>query len=180
MVSFCLGVAAENIHQDQHMSHLPNIHVYLPSKKNIFVFERSHQVDLPKEAVGLVLESVVVTCSTPETKVLTEEIYEGVVSIFRVARDLCREGDENIADFVTVLRRSTPIMIMIIQTVLSVQTLSCCRPFALPEEEVSTDEITGTVQQEGWGWRCHAPPPNSFSKIIYFLRENYKMALFFI
>ena len=86
--SFCLGVAAENIHQDQHMSHLPNIHVYLPTKKNIFVFERSHQVDLPREAVGLVLESVVVTSSIPETKVLTEEIYVGVVMKF-TSHQLC-------------------------------------------------------------------------------------------
>ena len=56
--SFCLGVVAEDIHQDQHMSHLPNIHMYLPSEQNIYLFERAHQVDLPKEAVGLVLESV--------------------------------------------------------------------------------------------------------------------------
>lgn len=59
-----------------------------------------HQLDLPKEAVGLVLESVVVTSSTPETILLTEEIYEGVVSVFREARDLCIEGDENITDYV--------------------------------------------------------------------------------
>ena len=74
--------------------------MYLPSAQNIYLFERVHQVDLPKEAVGLVLESVV-TSSAPETIVLTEEIYEGVVSVFREARDLCIEGDENITDFVT-------------------------------------------------------------------------------
>lgn len=98
---FCLGVAAEDIQQDQHTSHLPNIYMYLPSKKNIFLFERAHQVDLPKEAVGLVLESVVITSSAPETIVLTEEIYEGVVNVFREARDLCVEGDENITHYAT-------------------------------------------------------------------------------
>ena len=98
---FCLGVAAEDIQQDQHTSHLPNIYMYLPSEKNIFLFERAHQVDLPKEAVGLVLESVVITSSAPETIVLTEEIYEGVVNVFREARDLCVEGDENITDYAT-------------------------------------------------------------------------------
>ena len=56
---------------------------------------------LPKEAVGLVLESVVITSSAPETIVLTEEIYEGVVNVFREARDLCVEGDENITDDAT-------------------------------------------------------------------------------
>ena len=78
-----------------------NIHIYLHSKQNIYLFERARQVDLPKEAVGLVLESVVVTSSAPETILLTEEIYEGVVSIFREARDLCIEGDNNITDYVT-------------------------------------------------------------------------------
>ena len=62
---FCLGVVAEDIHQDQHMSHLLNIHMYLPSEQNIYLSERAHQVDLAKKAVGLVLESVVVTSSAP-------------------------------------------------------------------------------------------------------------------
>ena len=71
------------------------------AEQNIYLFERAHQVNLPKEAVGLVLESVVVTSSAPETIVLTDEIYEGVVSVFREARDLCIEGDENVTDYVT-------------------------------------------------------------------------------
>jgi len=98
---FCLGVAAGDIHQDQHESLAKHPYIYLPSKQNIYLFERARQVDLPKEAVGLVLESVVVTSSAPETILLTEEIYEGVVSIFREARDLCIEDDKNITDYVT-------------------------------------------------------------------------------
>ena len=53
---FYLVVAAEDIHQDQHVETLPKISIYLSSEENIFLFERAHQIDTPKEAVGLVLE----------------------------------------------------------------------------------------------------------------------------
>ena len=74
------------------------------------------------------------TSSAPETMVLTEQIYEGVVGVFREARGLCIEGDENIIDYVTEDDSDDDSNR---QTVLSVQTLSRCRPFALPEEEIS-------------------------------------------
>ena len=53
----------------------------LTTEQNIFLFEIAHQVDIPKEAVGLVLESVEVTSS--ETIPLTEEVFEGLVNLFR-------------------------------------------------------------------------------------------------
>ena len=65
----------------------------------IFTFEKAHQVDIPKETVGLVLESLEVASS--EVILLTEEVYEGVVNVFREARDLCIEGDDNGVDLTT-------------------------------------------------------------------------------
>ena len=60
---FYLGVAAEDIYQDQHVEILPKISIYRPSEQNIFLFEIAHQVDILKEAVGLVLESLEVASS---------------------------------------------------------------------------------------------------------------------
>lgn len=42
---FYLGVVAEDIYQDQHIAYLPKINIFLPSKQNIFLFERTGQVD---------------------------------------------------------------------------------------------------------------------------------------
>ena len=95
---FYLGVAAENIYQDQHRAYLPKINIFYPSEQNIYLFERNDQVDLPKEAVGLVLDAL--TPAASEEIILPEEIYEGVVSVFRETRDLCIEGDESITDSV--------------------------------------------------------------------------------
>ena len=96
--TFYLGVSADDIYQDQHVEHLPKINIYLPSEQNIFLFEIAHQVDLPEEAVRLVLDSLEVTSS--EVLLLTGEVYEGVVNVFKEARDLCIEGDDNGADLV--------------------------------------------------------------------------------
>ena len=93
---FYLGVAAQDIHRDQHRSHLPKINIFIPSEQNIFLFERKDQVDLPKEAVGLVLDAL--TPPASEEITIPEEIYEGVVSVFREARELCIEGDECMTD----------------------------------------------------------------------------------
>ena len=95
---FYLGVAAEDIYQDQHRAYLPKINIFYPSEQNIYLFERNDQVDLPKEAVGLVLDAL--TPAASEEIILPEEIYEGVVSVFRETRDLCIEGDESITDSV--------------------------------------------------------------------------------
>ena len=96
---FYLGVAAKDIYQDQHVEILPKINIYLPSEQNTFLFEIAHQVDIHKEAVGLVLECIEVASS--ETILLTEEVYEGVMNVFREARDICIEGDDNGIDLVT-------------------------------------------------------------------------------
>lgn len=96
---FYLGVAAEDIYQDQHVEILPKINIYLPSEQNIFLFEIAHQVDIHKEAVGLVLECIEVASS--ETILVTEEVFEGVMNVFREARDICIEGDDNGIDLVT-------------------------------------------------------------------------------
>ena len=66
---FYLGVAAEDIYHDQHVEILSKINIYLPS------LEIAHQVDIPEEIVGLVLESLEVASS--EAILLTEEVYEG-------------------------------------------------------------------------------------------------------
>ena len=66
---FYLGVAAEDIYHDQHVEILSKINIYLPS------LETAHQVDIPEETVGLVLESLEVASS--EAILLTEEVYEG-------------------------------------------------------------------------------------------------------
>ena len=92
---FYLGVAAQDIHQDQHRSHMPKINIFIPSEQNIFLFERKDQVDLPKEAVGLVLDAF--TPPASEEIILPEEIYK-VVSVFREAREPCIEGDECVTD----------------------------------------------------------------------------------
>ena len=48
--------------------------------------------------MGLVLDAL--TPAASEEIILPEEIYEGVVSVFRETRDLCIEGDESITDSV--------------------------------------------------------------------------------
>ena len=78
---FYLGVAAEDVCQDQQSEILPKINIYLPSEQNIFLFEKAHHVDMPKEAVGLVLEYLEVVSS--KEILVTEEVYEGVVNVFR-------------------------------------------------------------------------------------------------
>lgn len=97
---FYLEVAAEVIYQDQHVAILPKINIYLPSEQNIFlIFEIAHQIYIPKEAVGLVIESLEVASS--EATLLTEEVYEGVVNVLREVRDLCMEVHDNGVDLVT-------------------------------------------------------------------------------
>ena len=75
---FYLGVAAEDIYQDQHVEILPKINIYLPSEQDIFLFETAHQDDIPKKAVELSLESLEVASN--KAILLTEEVYEGVVN----------------------------------------------------------------------------------------------------
>lgn len=48
----------------------------------------------------MVFEFVMIILSVSEIIVLIEEIYEGVVNVFREVRDFCVEGDENIIDYV--------------------------------------------------------------------------------
>ena len=105
----------------------------LTTEQNIFLFEIARQVDIPKEAVGLVLESVEVTSS--ETIPLTEEVFEGLVNLFRKARGLCIDGDDNGVDLVT--EEADCFDDDINKTVLSVLTLSHCLLHELPKEEVS-------------------------------------------
>ena len=83
---FYLGVAAEDIYQDQHVEILPEINIYLPSEQDIFLFEIVHQDDIPKKAVVLSLESLDVASN--KAILLTEEVHKGVVNFFREARDL--------------------------------------------------------------------------------------------
>ena len=71
---FYLGVAAEEIYQDQNIEILPKINIYIPSEQNIFLFERAHQVDMPKEVVGLVPQSLEV--ASIKAILLNEEVYE--------------------------------------------------------------------------------------------------------
>ena len=47
----------------------------------------------------MVLESLEVASS--DTILLTKDVYEGVVNVFREARDPCIEGDDNGVDLVT-------------------------------------------------------------------------------
>lgn len=49
--------------------------------------------------MGLVLDALSLLAS--EEILLPEEIYEGVVSFFREARDLCIEGDESATDSIS-------------------------------------------------------------------------------
>ena len=63
---FYLEIAAEEICKDQHVEILAKINIYIPSEQNIFVFEIALQVDIPKEVVGLVLESLEVASSEAE------------------------------------------------------------------------------------------------------------------
>lgn len=49
--------------------------------------------------MGLVLDALSLPAS--EEILLPEEIYEGVVSFFREARDLCIEGDESATDSIS-------------------------------------------------------------------------------
>ena len=54
---FYLGVPAADIVQDQQMTHLPNIHIFVPSEQNTYMFVKKQQGNIPKEAVGLVLQT---------------------------------------------------------------------------------------------------------------------------
>ena len=63
---FYREVAAEEICEDQHVEILAKINIYMLSEQNIFVFEIALQVDIPKEVVGLVLESLEVASSEAE------------------------------------------------------------------------------------------------------------------
>ena len=86
LTPFYLGVAAEDIYQDKHIEILPKINIYLLSEQDIFLSEIAHQDDIPKKAVGLSLESLEVASN--KAILLTEEVYEGVMNVFREARDL--------------------------------------------------------------------------------------------
>jgi hypothetical protein len=88
-VPFCLGVTTVNIAQDQHQLHLPGIDIYLPSENDISLFEKKIRSNVPKEAVKLVLKQLSPICD--QLKV-SEEIYEGLIEVFRDERDLCVEG----------------------------------------------------------------------------------------
>ena len=90
-VPFYLGVTTVNIVQDQHQLHLPDIDIYLPSENDIFLFEKKFRSNVPKEAVKLVLRQLSPICDQL-TLPLSEEIYEGLIEVFRDERDLCVEG----------------------------------------------------------------------------------------
>ena len=148
---FYLGVA------DQNIEILPKINIYIPSKQNIFLFEITHQADIPKEAVRLVPQSLEV--ASIEAILLNEEVFEGMVNVFREAWDLCIEGDDNDADFVT------------------------------EETDCFHDDINGVVSANSivlstactsWGWRtCIRPPArleyycNWFNTFGWFLRCSF-------
>jgi hypothetical protein len=88
-VPFYLGVTTVNIVQDQ--LHLPDIDIYLPSENDIFLFEKKCRSNIPKEAVKLVLRQLSPICDQLILP-LSEEIYEGLIEVFRDERDLCVEG----------------------------------------------------------------------------------------
>ena len=78
--------------------------------------------------------------ASSEAILLTEEVYEGVVNVFREARDICIEGEDNGIDLVT---EETDCFDDDINGVVCCLTLSRCLTHALPEEEVP-------VHQRGW------------------------------
>ena len=97
---FYLGVPAADIVQDQHMTHLPNINIFVPSEQDTYMFVKKQQGNIPKEAVGLVLQTIQYpNDSNADEIVLPEEVFE-TTSVFREARDEndCDDSAENRED----------------------------------------------------------------------------------
>ncbi len=87
---FLLGVVTATIVQNEHESHLNKIDIYLPSENDIFTYTRNCTVDLPKEAVILVLERNVPVGE--KEIVLTEEVFEGLTALTNGENDQCTES----------------------------------------------------------------------------------------
>ena len=66
--------------------------------------------------------------------------HEGVVNVFREARDLCIEGDDNSVDLVT---EETDCFDDDINSVVCADSIALSSTYALPEEVVS-------VHRRGW------------------------------
>ena len=86
---FYLGVPAADIFQDQHMTDLPNtINLFVPSEQDTYMFVKKQQGNIPKEAVGLVLQTIQYSNdSNADEIVLPEKVFETTSSVFREARD---------------------------------------------------------------------------------------------
>ena len=82
---FCLGVVSSAIVQNELESHLSKIDIYLPSENDIFLYTRNCTVDLPMEAVILVLHRNVPVGE--KEIILTEEVYEGVTALVNSEKD---------------------------------------------------------------------------------------------
>ena len=83
------------------MTHLLNINILVPSEQDTYMFVKKQQGNIPNEAVGWVLQTIQYPNDpNADEIVLSEEVFETTLSVFREARDEndCDDSAENRED----------------------------------------------------------------------------------